>query len=144
MHWPTEAPWDRAERARLAAEVDALANRLARTRPEAMSLIGRMLNRSMALARFRQAVEAGLDLGAIISAVDTSERSEWDAIARREGFGAVLARRDRRRRPTGRPRHLTKTVSKSGLPPHQAAEDRGTGGTESCGTGATPDTRGDA
>ncbi len=80
----------------LAAEVDALADRLARTPPEVMGPTKRMLNRAMDAAGFRLAVEAGLDLGAIINAADTPEQREWDAIVRRDGLKAALAWRDRR------------------------------------------------
>ena len=82
--------------AALAAEVDALADRLARTPPEVMGPTKRMLNRAMDAAGFRLAVEAGLDLGAIINAADTPEQREWDAIVRRDGLKAALAWRDRR------------------------------------------------
>ncbi len=81
---------------RLAAEVDALADRLARTPPEVMSLTKAMLNRAMDAAGFRLAVEAGLDLGAIINAADTPEQREWDEIVKRDGLKAALAWRDRR------------------------------------------------
>ncbi len=81
---------------RLAAEVDALADRLARTPPEVMGPTKLMLNRAMDAAGFRMAVEAGLDLGAIVNAADTPEQREWDAIVRREGLKAALAWRDRR------------------------------------------------
>ena len=81
---------------RLAAEVDALADRLARTPPEVMALTKRMLNRAMDAAGFRIAVEAGIDLGAIINAADTPEQREWDEIVRRDGLKAALAWRDRR------------------------------------------------
>ncbi len=81
---------------RLAAEVDALADRLARTPPEVMALTKQMLNRAMDAAGFRTAVEAGLDLGAIINAADTPEQREWDEIVRRDGLKAALAWRDRR------------------------------------------------
>ena len=80
----------------LAAEVDGLADRLARTPPEVMGPTKRMLNRAMDVAGFRLAVEAGLDLGAIINAADTPEQREWDAIVRRDGLKAALAWRDRR------------------------------------------------
>jgi enoyl-CoA hydratase len=80
----------------LAAEVDALADRLARTPPEVMGPTKRMLNRAMDAAGFRLAVEAGLDLGAIINAADTPEQREWDAIVRRDGLRAALAWRDAR------------------------------------------------
>ena len=81
---------------RLAAEVDALADRLARTPPEVMAPTKRMLNRAMDAAGFRVAVEAGIDLGAIINAADTPEQREWDEIVRRDGLKAALAWRDRR------------------------------------------------
>ena len=81
---------------RLAAEVDALADRLARTPPEVMGPTKQMLNRAMDAAGFRMAVEAGLDLGAIVNAADTPEQREWDAIVRRDGLKAALAWRDRR------------------------------------------------
>jgi enoyl-CoA hydratase len=81
---------------RLVAEVDALADRLARTPPEVMGPTKRMLNRAMDAAGFRLAVEAGLDLGAIINAADTPEQREWDEIVRRDGLKAALAWRDNR------------------------------------------------
>ncbi|MDP9482597.1 MAG: enoyl-CoA hydratase/isomerase family protein [Chloroflexota bacterium] len=81
---------------RLAAEVDALADRLARTPPEVMAPTKLMLNRAMDAAGFRMAVEAGLDLGAIINAADTPEQREWDTIVKRDGLKAALAWRDRR------------------------------------------------
>jgi enoyl-CoA hydratase len=81
---------------RLAAEVDALADRLARTPPEVMGPTKQMLNRAMDAAGFRLAVEAGLDLGAIVNAADTPEQREWDSIVRRDGLRAALAWRDRR------------------------------------------------
>ena len=81
---------------RLAAEVDSLADRLARTPPEVMGLTKRMLNRAMDAAGFRDAVQAGIDLGAIINAADTPEQREWDTIVRRDGLRAALAWRDRR------------------------------------------------
>jgi enoyl-CoA hydratase len=81
---------------RLAEEVDGLADRLARTPPEVMAPTKRMLNRAMDAAGLRLAVEAGLDLGAIINAADTPEQREWDAIVRRDGLKAALAWRDRR------------------------------------------------
>jgi enoyl-CoA hydratase len=81
---------------RLAAEVDALADRLARTPPEVMGPTKRMLNRAMDASGFRLAVEAGLDLGAIVNAADTPEQREWDVIVQRDGLKAALAWRDRR------------------------------------------------
>ncbi|MCJ7711767.1 MAG: enoyl-CoA hydratase/isomerase family protein [Chloroflexi bacterium] len=80
----------------LVAEVDALADRLARTQPEVMGLTKLMLNRAMDAAGFRMAVEAAIDLGAIINAAGTPEQLEWDTIVRRDGMKAALAWRDRR------------------------------------------------
>jgi enoyl-CoA hydratase len=81
---------------RLAGEVDALADRLARTPPEVMAPTKRMLNRAMDAMGLREAIEMGIDLGAIINAADTPEQREWDAIVRRDGLKAALAWRDRR------------------------------------------------
>ena len=81
---------------RLASEVDALADRIARTPPEVVAPTKRMLNRAMDAMGFREAVEAGIDLGAIINAADTPEQREWDEIVRRDGLKAALAWRDRR------------------------------------------------
>jgi len=81
---------------RLEAEVDGLADRLARTPPEVMGPTKAMLNRAMDAAGFRLAVEACLDLGAIINAADTPEQREWDAIVKRDGLKAALAWRDAR------------------------------------------------
>ena len=64
--------------------------------PEVMAPTKRMLNRAMDTAGFRLAVEAGLDLGAIINSADTPEQREWDTIVRRDGLKAALAWRDQR------------------------------------------------
>ncbi len=81
---------------RLSVEVNALADRLARTPPEVMRLTKHLLNRAMEGAGLREAIAAGLDLGALINAADTPEQREWDAIVRRDGVKAALAWRDRR------------------------------------------------
>jgi enoyl-CoA hydratase len=81
---------------RLAAEVDALADRIARTPPEVIAPAKRMLNRAMDAMGFREAVQVGIDLGAIINAADTPEQREWDDIVRRDGLKAALEWRDRR------------------------------------------------
>jgi len=80
----------------LATSVEALADRLARTPPEVMRLTKQMLNRAQEASGLREAVAAGLDLGAIINAADTPEQREWDAIVRSDGLKAALAWRDRR------------------------------------------------
>jgi enoyl-CoA hydratase len=81
---------------RLAQEVDALADRLARTPPEVIRLTKQMLNQAMEAAGLHAAIEAGLELGSIINAADTPEQREWDDIVRRDGLKAALAWRDRR------------------------------------------------
>jgi enoyl-CoA hydratase/carnithine racemase len=81
---------------RLAGEVDALADRIARTPSEVLRLTKRMLNRAMEAAGLHQSISAGLDLGSILNAAGTPEQREWDEIVRRDGLKAALAWRDRR------------------------------------------------
>jgi hypothetical protein len=78
----------------LAAEVDALAGKLARVPPDVMAPTKLMLNRAMDAAGFAAAVEMGLDLQSFVNMSDTAR--EFDAIVRREGLKAALAWRDRR------------------------------------------------
>ncbi|HEX6867638.1 MAG TPA: enoyl-CoA hydratase/isomerase family protein [Candidatus Limnocylindrales bacterium] len=79
---------------RLAAEVDALADRLARVPPDVMAPTKLMLNRAMEAAGFLEAVAAGLDLQSFVNMSETSR--EFDAVVRRDGLKAALAWRDRR------------------------------------------------
>jgi enoyl-CoA hydratase len=79
---------------RLAAEVDALADRLARVPPDVMTPTKLMLNRSMEVAGFLEAVAMGLDLQSFVNMSATSR--EFDAIVRRDGLKAALAWRDER------------------------------------------------
>ena len=79
---------------RLEAEVDALADRLARVPGDVMAPTKVMLNRAMEVAGFLDAVEAGLDLQSIINMSEPSR--EFDAIVRRDGLKAALAWRDAR------------------------------------------------
>jgi enoyl-CoA hydratase len=79
---------------RLSAEVDALADRLARVPPDVMAPTKLMLNRAMDAAGFAAAVEMGLDLQSFINTSDAAR--EFDAIVRAEGLKAALAWRDRR------------------------------------------------
>jgi enoyl-CoA hydratase len=79
---------------RLAAEVDALADRLARVPPDVMMPTKLMLNRAMDAAGFAAAVEMGLDLQAFVNMSETAR--EFDSIVRSEGLKAALAWRDRR------------------------------------------------
>lgn len=79
---------------RLAAEVDALADRLARVPPDVMAPTKLMLNRAMEAAGFATAVEMGLDLQSFVNMSETSRA--FDEIVRRDGLKAALAWRDER------------------------------------------------
>jgi enoyl-CoA hydratase len=79
---------------RLEAEVDALAEKLARVPPDVMAPTKLMLNRAMDAAGFASAVELGLDLQSFVNMSATAR--EFDAIVRAEGLKAALAWRDRR------------------------------------------------
>jgi enoyl-CoA hydratase len=79
---------------RLEAEVDALADRLARVPPDVMAPTKLMLNRAMEAAGFMDAVAAGLDVQSFINMSATQR--EFDAVVRREGLKAALAWRDER------------------------------------------------
>jgi enoyl-CoA hydratase len=79
---------------RLEAEVDALADRLARVPPDVMAPTKLMLNRAMEAAGFLDAVESGLDLQSFVNVSEASR--EFDAIVRKEGLKAALAWRDSR------------------------------------------------
>jgi len=74
---------------RLAAEVDALADRLARVPPDVMVPTKLMLNRAMEVAGFAEAVELGLDLQSFVNMSETSRA--FDEIVRRDGLKAALA-----------------------------------------------------
>jgi enoyl-CoA hydratase len=78
----------------LAAEVDALAGKLARVEPDVMAPTKLMLNRAMEAAGLLQAVDMGLDLQSFVNMSETSRA--FDAIVRAEGLKAALAWRDRR------------------------------------------------
>ncbi|HZC33088.1 MAG TPA: enoyl-CoA hydratase/isomerase family protein [Candidatus Bathyarchaeia archaeon] len=79
---------------RLAAEVDALADRLALVPPDVMAPTKLMLNRAMDAAGFAAAVEMGLDLQSFINMSETAR--EFDGIVRTKGLKAALEWRDRR------------------------------------------------
>jgi enoyl-CoA hydratase len=78
----------------LAAEVDRLADRLARVPLDVMAPTKLMLNRAMEAAGFGDAVEMGLDLQAFINMSEASRA--FDEIVRRDGLKAALAWRDAR------------------------------------------------
>jgi enoyl-CoA hydratase len=98
----------------LAAEVDALADRLARVPGDVMVPTKVMLNRAMEAAGFLDAVAAGLDLQSFVNMSETAR--EFDAVVRQDGMKAALAWRDARyeerlagsaRRPDGPGRSAT-------------------------------------
>lgn len=78
----------------LAAEVDRLADRLARVPPDVMAPTKLMLNRAMEAAGFGDAVQIGLDLQSFVNMSETSRA--FDEIVRRDGLKAALAWRDAR------------------------------------------------
>ena len=78
----------------LAAEVDRLADRLARVPPDVMAPTKLMLNRAMEAAGFGDALEMGLDVQSFINMSETSRA--FDEIVRRDGLKAALAWRDDR------------------------------------------------
>ena len=80
---------------RLAAEVDALADRLARVPPDVMAPTKLMLNRAMEAAGFLEAVAAGIDLQSFVN-IERDPTRELDAVVRRDGLKAALAWRDQR------------------------------------------------
>ncbi len=84
---------------RLAAEVDALADRLARVPPEVMAPTKLMLNRAMETAGFLEAVEAGLDLQSMVNMSAHPARVRRDRPPRRAQGGPRLARPALRRAP---------------------------------------------
>ncbi len=81
-------------RDRLEAEVDALADRLARVPPDVMAPTKVMLNRAMDAAGFADAVQMGLDVQSFINMSETAR--EFDRIVQGEGLKAALAWRDQR------------------------------------------------
>jgi len=78
----------------LAAEIDALADRLARVPPDVMAPTKLMLNRAMEAAGFLEAIADGLDLQSFVNMSETAR--EFDAVVRRDGLKKALAWRDAR------------------------------------------------
>jgi enoyl-CoA hydratase len=78
----------------LEAEVDALAEKLARVPEDVMAPTKLMLNRAMEAAGFLAAVESGLDLQSFVNMSETAR--SFDEIVRRDGLKAALRWRDER------------------------------------------------
>ncbi len=73
-----------------------LARRIVPTPLAVLRLTKQALNRAYEAMGLREAVNANLDLSAILNAANTPEQQEFDAIARAEGLKAALAWRDSR------------------------------------------------
>jgi enoyl-CoA hydratase len=80
----------------LAAAVEALVAKIAPTPLPVLRLTKLALNRAYEAMGLRQAVNANLDLSAILNAADTPEQREFERIAAADGLKAALAWRDRR------------------------------------------------
>jgi enoyl-CoA hydratase len=78
------------------AAVDSLVRRIAPTPLPVLRLTKLALIRAYEAKGLRAAVDANLDLGAIISAADTPEQREFDRIVEEQGLKAALAWRDAR------------------------------------------------
>lgn len=81
---------------RLAAAARELALRIAPTPLAVLRLTKQTLNRAYEAMGLRAAVEANVDVSAIINGANTPEQQEFDAIATRDGLRAALAWRDAR------------------------------------------------
>lgn len=81
---------------RLAAAARELALRIAPTPLAVLRLTKQTLNRAYEAMGLRAAVEANIDVSAIINGANTPEQQEFDAIATRDGLRAALAWRDAR------------------------------------------------
>ena len=84
------------EGSELEPAVDALVGRIAPTPLEVLRLTKLALIRAYEAKGLRAAVDANLDLGAIISAAHTPEQREFDRIVAADGLKAALAWRDAR------------------------------------------------
>jgi enoyl-CoA hydratase len=80
----------------LERETMKLANALAVVDPLAMQTTKRAINQSWEAAGFRQALLAGVELGAIIESGRVPEREEFERIAAAQGLGEAIRWRDER------------------------------------------------
>jgi enoyl-CoA hydratase len=81
---------------RLDQEALELAQRIAVLDPVGISLTKRAINRAWEAAGFRQALEANVDIDAVIEAAEVPERTEFNRIRAAEGLKAAIAWRDSR------------------------------------------------
>ena len=80
----------------LEAAVDELVAKIAPTPLPVLRLTKLALNRAYEAMGLRQAVNANLDLSAILNAAETPEQREFDRIVAEQGLKAALAWRDGR------------------------------------------------
>ena len=78
------------------AEVGRLVARIAPTPLEILKLTKMALNRAYLCMGLAEAVEANLDLSALLNSAGTPEQEQFDTIVRSEGLKAALAWRDQR------------------------------------------------
>ena len=97
---PTALAWGLANRVvaadELEREVDGFVARIAPTPLEVLRLTKTALNRATRAMGLLEAVEANLDLSAVLNAANTPEQREFDELVREQGLKAGLAWRDRR------------------------------------------------
>ena len=74
----------------------ALANEIAILDPVAISMTKRSINRSLEVAGFREALQANVDIDAVIEAAEVPERKEFSRIRDEQGLKAAIAWRDAR------------------------------------------------
>jgi enoyl-CoA hydratase len=96
---------------RLEEETLAFAAGVAKLDPVAVGLTKRSINRSLEVAGFRHALEANVDLDAIIEAAAVPERLEFNRIRAERGLKAAIAWRDARFRSPSDPEPEPETAS---------------------------------
>jgi enoyl-CoA hydratase len=81
---------------RLDEETLDLAERIAVLDPVGVSLTKRAINRGWEIAGFREALQANVDIDAVIEAAEVPERKEFNRIRAEKGLKAAIAWRDAR------------------------------------------------
>jgi enoyl-CoA hydratase len=85
---------------RLEDETLELARRIAVLDPVGVSLTKRAINRGWEIAGLREALQANVDIDAVIEAAEVPERKEFNRIRAEKGLKAAIAWRDARFRET--------------------------------------------
>jgi enoyl-CoA hydratase/carnithine racemase len=83
----------------LERETLSFAQAVAKLDPVAISLTKRAINRSLEIAGFREALQANVEIDAVIEAAEVPERREFNRIRSEQGLRAAIAWRDARLRP---------------------------------------------